>query len=69
MELDSESLNSLHIKIQEFLFKKSEYDEVNSYLVSKVIEDFKLFLIYIKKFILEFILRHITCKFIFIWRI
>lgn len=49
MELDSESLNSLHIKIQEFLFKKSEYDQVNSYLVSKVIENFKLFLILHKK--------------------
>jgi hypothetical protein len=41
MELDSESLNSLHIKIQEFLFKKSEYEEVNSYLVSHVIKDLK----------------------------
>ena len=36
MELDTENLNSLNIKVQEFLFIKSNYEEVSTFLVTHV---------------------------------
>ena len=36
MELNTETLNSLNVKVQEFLFTKSNCEEVSSFLVTHV---------------------------------
>ncbi len=47
MELNTETLNSVNIKVQEFLFTKSNCEEVTSFLVThvyKILIQYSMFL-------------------------